>query len=79
MDGPRDCHPECSKSEREKQVLPINAYMWNLKKIVWVILFTSRNRDTDVEKKHMNTKEGWGKMNWETEIDIYTLLILCME
>ena len=52
MDGPRDCHPECSKSEREKQVLPINAYIWNLKKIVWVILFTSRNRDTDVEEKH---------------------------
>ena len=33
MDGPRDCHTERSMSEREKQILYINAYMWNLKKI----------------------------------------------
>ena len=32
MDGPRDCHRERSKSEREKQILYINAYMWNLEK-----------------------------------------------
>ena len=68
MDGPRDSYPECSKSERENQVLPINAHMWNLKKTVRVILFTSRNRDTGVENKHVNTKEGWGEMNWETEV-----------
>ena len=27
MDGPRDCHTQWSKPEREKQVLYINAYM----------------------------------------------------
>ena len=27
---PRDCHTELSKQEREKQMLYINAYMWNL-------------------------------------------------
>ena len=32
MDGLRDCHTEWSKSEREKQISYINAYMWNLKK-----------------------------------------------
>ena len=32
VDGPRDCHTEWSKSEREKQILYINAYMWNLEK-----------------------------------------------
>ena len=37
-----------------------------------------RNRDTDVENKHMDTKGGkWGcggggGMNWEIGIDIYT-------
>ena len=37
----------------------------------------SRNRDTDVENKGMDTKgEGGGGMNWEMGIDIYTLLIL---
>ena len=32
VDGSRDCHTECSKSEREKQISYINAYMWNLEK-----------------------------------------------
>ena len=30
MDGPRDCHTEGSKSE--KQIWYIKAYMWNLEK-----------------------------------------------
>ena len=29
-----DCHTELSKSEREKQILYINTYMRNLKKMV---------------------------------------------
>ena len=32
VDGPRFCHTEWSRSEREKQMLYINAYMWNLEK-----------------------------------------------
>ena len=32
VDGPRDCHTERSKSEREEQISYINAYMWNLEK-----------------------------------------------
>ena len=31
MDGPRVCHTECSKSEREKQISYANTYIWNLK------------------------------------------------
>ena len=41
----------------------------------------NRNRDIDVENKHMDTKgvkEGVGK-NWEIGIDIFTLLILCIK
>ena len=33
-----------------------------------------RNRDTDVENKYMDTKEG--KQGWGIGIDIYTLI--CM-
>ena len=33
---------------------PINAYMWNPEKR-WINLL-SRNRDTEVENKHMDTK-----------------------
>ena len=32
VDGPRDCHTEGGKSEREKQISEINVYMWNLEK-----------------------------------------------
>ena len=32
MDGPRDCHTEWSKSDREKQIIYDIAYIWNLKK-----------------------------------------------
>ena len=32
MNGTRDYHTKWSKSEREKPISYINAYMWNLKK-----------------------------------------------
>ena len=32
VDGPRDCHTERSKSDRERQISYDNTYMWNLKK-----------------------------------------------
>ena len=42
-----------------------------------------RNRDTDVESKHMDTKGrkwwwwgGGGGMNWEIGIDMYTLMCI---
>ena len=31
VDGPRVCHTEGSKSEREKQIPYANTYIWNLK------------------------------------------------
>ena len=36
VNGPRVCHIDWSKSEKEKQILYINAYIyiWNLKKLV---------------------------------------------
>ena len=40
----------------------------------------SRNRDTDIENKRMDTKwEGGGGMNWEIGTDIYILLTLCLK
>ena len=32
VDGPRVCHTEWSKSEREKHIPYANSYVWNLKK-----------------------------------------------
>ena len=54
----------------------INAYMWNLEKWYRWTGLQGRNRDTDVENKRMDTKEGergkggGGGMNWEIGIDI---------
>ena len=31
MDGPRVCHTECSESERGKQILYANTYIWTLR------------------------------------------------
>ena len=66
VDGPRDCHTEWSKSEREKQISYINAYMWNLEKCYRWTSLQGRNRDTDVENKRMDTKgeKWWGCVWW---------------
>ena len=38
VDGPKVCHTEWSKSEREKQIPYANKYIWNLKKKKKVLL-----------------------------------------
>ena len=58
MDGSRECHTEWSKSEWEKQISYINAYMWNLEKWYRWTALQGRNGDTDVENKRMDTKVG---------------------
>ena len=41
------------------------------------ITVQNRNRLTDFENKLMVIKgEGWGGINWKTEIDIHTLLYI---
>ena len=49
---------EWNKSEREKQIVYINTYMWNLEKRYRQTYLQSRNRDTDGENKSMDTKGG---------------------
>ena len=65
VDGSRDSYRV--KSEREKQISYIHAYMWNLEKWYRWTSLQDRNRDTDVEK-HMDTKGenggGSGVMGW---------------
>ena len=74
VDGPRVCHTEWSKSEREKQISYINSYMWNLDKWYRWTYLQGRNRDTDVEKRHVDTgRGGRGGMNWEIGIEVCAL------
>ena len=49
-------------SQKEKWIVCINTYLWNLDTWYrWSL--QSRNRDKDVENKHMDTKKG--KRGWE--------------
>ena len=45
-----------SASERVKQMLYIDAYMWNLEKWYRRTYLQSKNRDIEIENKHMDTK-----------------------
>ena len=42
MDGPRDYHTKCIKSDRERQISYDITYMWNLKKMLQMNLFTKQ-------------------------------------
>ena len=57
VDGSRDCRTEWSKSEREKQISYINAYMWNLENGTDEPVCRAEI-ETDVENKHMDSKGG---------------------
>ena len=73
VDEPRACYAEWSKSEREKQVLYINAYIWNLEKWYWWIYLQGSNRDTSIENRLVGTTgKGEGGMNWESSTETYT-------
>ena len=62
------------KSEKEKQILYINAYMWNLERWYGGTYFQGSKRDSDVENGHVDTvREGKGGTTWEIGIDVYTL------
>ena len=58
MDGPRDCHTDWSKLEKEKQISNINTCMWKLEKEYRWTYLQSRNRDTDREQMYEHQEGG---------------------
>ena len=70
----RVCYTEWSKSEREKQILCINPYIWNLEKSYWWTYLQGRNTDTVIKHRLVDTAgEGGNGTNWETSFETYTL------
>ena len=64
---------EVSQSERKKQVLYINTYMWNLEKWYKITCLQGRNRDIDIENGYVDIEgEREGGMDWESITDIHT-------
>ena len=65
VDGPGDC-PTDEVSEKEKSKDCILMHMWNLEKWCRCSYLQRRNRHTDIEIRHMDTKrekEGGSEMN----------------
>ena len=48
LDKLRACYTEWSKSEREKQISYINAYIWNIEKWYWWTYLQGSNGDADI-------------------------------
>ena len=61
MDEHTAYYIEGGKSEREKQILCTNAYIWNLE--IWNYLQGS-NGDTDIENRLMDMGQGRGRRRW---------------
>ena len=55
----------------------INTYIWNLEDWHRSSYLQSKNRDTGVKNKHMDTKGGGrlGGMNWKVGTNTYTLTV----
>ena len=55
VDEPKAYCREWSKSEREKQIAYINAYIWNIEKLYWWTYLQGRKRDAVIEKRLVDT------------------------
>ena len=73
VDEPRACY-RVKQVRKKKQILYINACIWNVEKWYWWPYLQDRNKDADIENRLMNTaREGERGTNWESSIETYTL------
>ena len=68
VDGPRDCHTEWRKSEREKQTPYANTYVWNLKKKKKKKEFWRTRGRTGIKMQRLRmdlSTRGGGRVSWD--------------
>ena len=58
VDEPRTYYTEWSESERERQILYSNTYIWNLEEWYWITYLQGSNGETDIENKLMDMGRG---------------------
>ena len=80
VDEPRAYDTEWSKSEREKQISYINAYIWNLERWYRWTYLQGCSGDADTENRHMDTEgrgaeEREGRMNGDSHMETYTTIL----
>ena len=74
VDETRAYYTEWNKSERERQILSINAYIWNLKWWYWWSYMQDSKGKTDVKNNLLDSvAQGESGMIWENNIETYTL------
>ena len=61
VDEPRACYTVWNKSEREKQLSYINAYIWNLEKWYWLTYLQGSNRQRCRDRLVATVAEGKDK------------------
>ena len=73
-DEPGPYYTEWSKSERERQILYISTYIWNLEKWYQQSYMKSSKGDTDIQNRLLDSVgAGEGGMIGENSIETYTL------
>ena len=74
VDESRAYYTEWSKSEREKQISYINAYIWNLERWNWWTFLQGNKGDTDIKNNLVDTVgEEEGGTNGKSSIETYIL------
>ena len=63
VDEPRAYYTEQSKSEREKQMQYINAYIWNLEKMILIDLFAGK--EWRCRCRAWTRQHSWGGREWD--------------
>ena len=73
MDEPKACYTEWSKSEKDRQILYINPYIWNLEKWYWRSYMQGSKGNTDVKNRLLDSVEGEDRMIWENSTEMHVL------
>ena len=74
VDEPGAYYTEWSKSERERQIVYINTYIWNLERWYQWFHMQGRKVDTDIKNRLLDSVgEVKGGMIWENSIKTYML------
>ena len=70
---PRASCTEWSKSERERQIPYINAYIWNLEGWYWWSYMQGSKVAADIKNRLLDSVGGEGGMIWDNSIETYIL------
>ena len=72
VNEPRAYYTEWSRSERERQISYIDAYIWNLERWHWQAYIQGSKGDPDIKNRLLDSVGGEGGMIWENSFQTYT-------